>query len=317
MPGFDKNRFIGVSNEDLDQFTCSICLEVFKNPVFSRCCLQTYCRDCINHWLEIHKTCPNDRKSLSKSELTVPPRALTNLLNKLVVKCNFHRDGCEETIKLDQLDKHLSVCKFNAEVVCRDCDQSGGPQHNCVDNLKIKNQCLNNENEKLKQKVLNIKSIVAEDMEIDEEMDKTVEEVDRSRAEATLTLKIENFTQFNETFSEPTYARNMIWRIRAIPSPKSETPPKYLGFFLQCNPEPHSNPWSCKFNAELKLVSQVSGKPNNVRKITAIFYPFNNNWGFTNFQSIENILDPDNGFIKDDSIILEVSLKADIPHGVK
>ena len=273
MPGFDKNRFIDVSDEDLDQFTCSICLEVFKNPVYSRCCLQSYCRDCINHWLERHKTCPNDRKSLSKSQLTVPPRALTNLLNKLVVKCNFHRDGCEETIKLDQLDKHLSVCKFNAEVVCRDCDQSGGPQHNCFDNFKTRIQGLVNENEKLKQKVLIIKSIVAED-EDDEEMDKTVEEVDRNRAEATLTLKIENFTQFEETFSEPTYARNLIWRILATPRPESETPPKFLGFFLQCKPESDSNTyWSCNCNAELKLVSQVSEKPNILRKITTHFLP--------------------------------------------
>lgn len=39
-------------------------------------------------------------------------------------------------------------------------------------------------------------------------------------------------------------------------------------------------------------------------------------WGFAHFISWNNLLDPDNGFIKDDSITIEAHVVAEAPHGV-
>jgi len=50
MPGFDKNKFI-ISGEELENYLCGICLGVFNDPVFSRCCRQTYCRVCLTEWI--------------------------------------------------------------------------------------------------------------------------------------------------------------------------------------------------------------------------------------------------------------------------
>jgi len=53
------------------------------------------------------------------------------------------------------------------------------------------------------------------------------------------------------------------------------------------------------------------------RGIQHLFFHKENDWGFSNFMSISDILDPSKGYIKDDSIILEVYVKADAPHGVR
>lgn len=41
-----------------------------------------------------------------------------------------------------------------------------------------------------------------------------------------------------------------------------------------------------------------------------------NDWGFSHFMAWNDVSDPEKGFIKDDSIILEVHVTAEAPHGV-
>ena len=54
-----------------------------------------------------------------------------------------------------------------------------------------------------------------------------------------------------------------------------------------------------------------------VRRIQHLFYSKENDWGFSNFMAWQEMLDPSKGYIKDDSIILEVYVTADAPHGVR
>ena len=147
MPGYDRERFIGIDDEDLDDFICGICIEVIKDPVITSCCRQTYCNDCITQWLTSHNTCPNDRKPLAQKDLTLPPRAFINVINKLKVKCNFVENGCRKEIKLDQLSEHTLNCEYN---LCTDCGLIIGFEHNCINNFKTLVQKLKNENEVLK-----------------------------------------------------------------------------------------------------------------------------------------------------------------------
>ena len=133
MPGYDKSRFVGILDEDLDEFSCGICCDIFNEPVFSPCCRQTYCKDCINHWLIEHNTCPNDRKSLTPKDLSSPPRVLINLLNKLKIKCDFHVNGCETVTSLTDLAQHKERCDFNPFRKCINCGLNGGLEgHDCV-----------------------------------------------------------------------------------------------------------------------------------------------------------------------------------------
>ncbi|CAN8030404.1 unnamed protein product, partial [Ixodes persulcatus] len=74
--------------------------------------------------------------------------------------------------------------------------------------------------------------------------------------------------------------------------------------------------WSCNATAELRIISQKEGVDNFVRKIQHLFYSKENDWGFSHFMTWTDVLDPEKGFILDDTIILEVWVSADAPHGV-
>ena len=53
------------------------------------------------------------------------------------------------------------------------------------------------------------------------------------------------------------------------------------------------------------------------RKITHTFNNKEYDWGFSHYMSWVVACDPDEGYIKDDSITFEVKVNADAPHGVK
>ena len=93
-------------------------------------------------------------------------------------------------------------------------------------------------------------------------------------------------------------------------------PNKSLASFLQCDDGSNSIFWSCKARAELRLVSQKVGVPNITRKIKHVFCQKENDFGYRHFLSWDDILDPDESYIKDDTVILEVFVSADPPLGV-
>lgn len=143
---------------------------------------------------------------------------------------------------------------------------------------------------------------------------------DEARSEATFRFKIENFSKLTESvLSPPTYVRNLPWKIMAMPRTNQHSherqPTKSLGFFLQCNGDSEAVSWSCNATAELKLLNQNGGPPLS-RKINHVFYSKENDWGFSHFHNWSDIVDPEKGWIKDDSITLEVYVLADAPHGV-
>lgn len=51
-------------------------------------------------------------------------------------------------------------------------------------------------------------------------------------------------------------------------------------------------------------------------EISHLFYCKENDWGFSHFIAWQDVLEPEKGYIKDDTIILEVHVNADAPHGV-
>ncbi|CAG2163734.1 unnamed protein product [Oppiella nova] len=164
MPGIDRSRVVGVSDEELDQFICGICLEVFVNPVVTQCCQQSYCSECIQWWLSDHNTCPNDRTQLGREGIGPAPRFVINLLNNMKVKCDFYVNGCQSVVKLSELAQHVRDCDYDESRRCRTCHFTidSDCQHNCVDNLLVMNQSLRDENERLKaeNKLLSMSGVI-------------------------------------------------------------------------------------------------------------------------------------------------------------
>src|SRR5689334_1199394 len=121
MPGHERSRFVDNKPKELDEFTCGICHGIFVNPVFTQCCQQTYCSDCINEWLTTRNTCPNDRNVLFINGLSEPPRIIKNLLADLVITCDNQAAGCQARVKLSELDKHSAECEYRPNAVCKVC----------------------------------------------------------------------------------------------------------------------------------------------------------------------------------------------------
>jgi hypothetical protein len=76
MSGYELHRFVDLSQSETEEYTCSICHDIFCNPVVTNCCLQTFCEQCINEWLETNSTCPYDRKPIDRSQLSNAPRSI-------------------------------------------------------------------------------------------------------------------------------------------------------------------------------------------------------------------------------------------------
>ncbi|CAG2101571.1 unnamed protein product [Medioppia subpectinata] len=141
MPGYVRDRFPDLSAEDRDDYTCSICQEIFNTPVTTTCCRQTFCEDCITQWLQTNTTCPYDRKPLTTSQLYQPSRAMANTLGRFRIRCDYWTNGCREVIKLDDLPQHTANCRYKS-ATCAKCDGTIIPGHDCIEVLRAKIETL-------------------------------------------------------------------------------------------------------------------------------------------------------------------------------
>ncbi len=138
-----------------------------------------------------------------------------------------------------------------------------------------------------------------EEEEISDVFGKMIECDDESRAEATFQLVIEDFSKFKEMKEQKVshhacIVRNLPWTILA----KSEQKDKCefgLGFYLYCNTESKSTNWSVNAVAELRLVHQTDHQKNVIRKIEHLFCLRENNWGFSQFITMKDILNTKEG----------------------
>lgn len=144
--------------------------------------------------------------------------------------------------------------------------------------------------------------------------------VDKARSEATFRYTINNFSSLKgRALSPACYIRNLPWQILVMqkdaPSRENQHS-KSLGFFVQCNNGSKSTSWSCFASAELRLISHKPGAEPLLRKCQNLNYSKEKDWGFSYFISWEDLLDPKQGYLKDDAITLEVHIKAEEPQGI-
>uniref|UniRef100_A0A182QCW3 Ubiquitin carboxyl-terminal hydrolase 7 n=1 Tax=Anopheles farauti TaxID=69004 RepID=A0A182QCW3_9DIPT len=142
---------------------------------------------------------------------------------------------------------------------------------------------------------------------------------DEVRSEATFSFTIPKFSRLTDSvLSPPYYVRNLPWKILAMPrtNDNAVSPGKGLGFFLQCNGESTSNNWNCSATAELRLMKVDPNADPFIRRIRHTFCMQENDWGFSSFMNWQEILDPANGFIDNDTIRLEVYVIAEPPRGI-
>ncbi|KAI5634619.1 BTB/POZ domain-containing protein [Phthorimaea operculella] len=133
----------------------------------------------------------------------------------------------------------------------------------------------------------------------------------RFRSAATIRHTINNVTSMDLTmkeYSAPVLVSNVPWRMkmyryRTVSDGQIEDS---LAVYLECNAENMSDDWYCYAKAEVCLFSnancttykKVHGKMHKFRKSGA--------WGWRHFMPWDDLINPENNFIKDDSITLNM-----------
>jgi hypothetical protein len=82
-----------------DNTICSICQEVFYEPVQCQSCQNCFCKECILSWMKKSKACPFKCEKPEYKE----NRFVNNILSILKFKCD---NGCDKEIQYSEITKH-------------------------------------------------------------------------------------------------------------------------------------------------------------------------------------------------------------------
>ena len=173
--GYDDSRFEKAVDH---HFHCSVCFNVLKDPVMCRNNEHLFCRDCITEHLNTNShTCPECNEDLTVETLR-KARVISNIISDLKIKCDYSHRGCQESIRLEELDSHVENCGF-APVKCsnEECEMIVNKREiihhesSICDYRKVK--C-----GKIEQDVEGMREKMEEINEKMEEMSKKVEEMD-------------------------------------------------------------------------------------------------------------------------------------------
>ncbi len=116
--GYEDSRF----EKDVDEnFHCSICYNVLKEPRMCRNNEHMFCLACISQHLKVNsQTCPECNEHLSVDTLR-RPRVVNNVLSKLKINCDHASRGCPEFTCLEDLKTHVANCGY-APVLCSNAE---------------------------------------------------------------------------------------------------------------------------------------------------------------------------------------------------
>ena len=88
------------------QFRCSICLQVLREPYQAICCGEVFCKECIHRVKAANEPCPICR---DKDFPSFPDKALQRDLYNFRVYCTYRSEGCGWIGELRELDNHLNL----------------------------------------------------------------------------------------------------------------------------------------------------------------------------------------------------------------
>ncbi|KAL3112512.1 hypothetical protein niasHT_018718 [Heterodera trifolii] len=127
----------------------------------------------------------------------------------------------------------------------------------------------------------------------------------RANRRGTLALEIEKVSDFageiigSERRSETVHIKGLPWKIWAdIKKKKGSTDnnEKWLSFSLLCDAPKEDENWSCECSSIYRIVSQNSGFADYKRgEFSLTFNNKSNSWGYSNFISFAELMDPCNG----------------------
>ena len=92
-------------NSVKEEVTCTICLDIKRDPMMCTKCQNSYCNKCIKNWEKKSNQCPFKCNSPSY----IASRVVKNLICKLNFRC---KNGCNEIIPFEKIQSHYDFeCK--------------------------------------------------------------------------------------------------------------------------------------------------------------------------------------------------------------
>jgi len=135
---------------------CSICNEIFNNPLRLDCC-HTFCYNCLKTLRKNSNKCPICNKKIIDSLISRDLLAF-NIINDLEVFCNNENIGCPWKGKLSEIENHLKVCNKNINLLIESNEKKNQNKNdNIIENNNNNNNIENNINinEKKENKINN------------------------------------------------------------------------------------------------------------------------------------------------------------------
>lgn len=144
--------------------------------------------------------------------------------------------------------------------------------------------------------------------------EKLKKELDPGRAVCKFNFVITDGKKFykdrKKRISAPHFCRNLLWSIDARFNEKGKD--SFLAVYLNCITSFPEYSFSVKVNYQLRLVAQVEGAKDKVVNYTITFTSDNNCYGNSAFIDWNEFFDPQSGFRKNDSFVIQVEIKADL-----
>ena len=175
IQGYDEERFVTTINQN---FLCSICFNVLKDPVMCPRNQHCFCRGCITKHLENSQRCPTCNDELTEETLAELNRIVKDYLDELIIHCVYHDRGCHEILQLQHLDGHEATCGYTPVV----CTNQG-----CGETLNQRD-IVHHESEVCEFRKLKCHSC--------EEMTKKIEEMEKKMEEKFTSLEKNNEEKF-------------------------------------------------------------------------------------------------------------------------
>lgn len=91
--------------------SCPICQEIFWNPQRAPCG-HSFCKSCIEPWIQNTPNCPVDRKAIPKGSMH-HDFIVENIIGDYVVACPWRALGCDFIGQLCLLSGHKKTCVMN------------------------------------------------------------------------------------------------------------------------------------------------------------------------------------------------------------
>ena len=108
-----------VNNNNLFDLSCSICLNILKNPIncSSNLNSHSFCKECIDIYLREYENCPICKNNFEYNY----NKEIEKKLNELLFRCKYWKEGCDKIINYFEYFKHINECKYGNSDILYTC----------------------------------------------------------------------------------------------------------------------------------------------------------------------------------------------------